>query len=86
METNLYLQSNKSDKGVINSSKPVKTKHIDLMLLQDDSTIFLPQRIRLHLRHRNGNQSVACGQRGTETREVIFSLAGNLISWQSMGV
>ena len=37
---------------------------IDLMLLQDGDTVLLQQRIRLHLRHHDGNQAVTCGQRG----------------------
>ena len=55
VETNLSLQSNKSDKGAINSLKALKNMHIDLTLLQDGDTILLPQRIRLHLRHHDGN-------------------------------
>ena len=66
METNLSLQSNKSDKGAI--LKILKNTHIDLMLLQDGDTILLPQRFRLHLRHHDGNQAATCGQRGTGTR------------------
>ena len=68
VETNLSLQSNKSDKGAINSLKALKNTHIDLMLLQDlqdRDTILLPQRIRFHLRHHDGNQASICGQRGT---------------------
>ena len=41
---------------------------IDLMLLQDDDAILLPQRIRLHLRHHDCNQPATCGQRGTGIR------------------
>ena len=41
---------------------------IDLKLLQDGDTILLPQRIRLHLRHHDGNQAATCGQRGTGIR------------------
>ena len=79
---------------------------IDLMLLQDGDTFLLPQRIRLHLRHHDGNQAATCGQRGTGSRGNLhlgvnffffskkkkkpfqmsdFSLAGDLISWQSVG-
>ena len=67
VETNLPLQSNKSDKGAINSLKALKNMHIDMMLLQVGDTIRLPQRIRLHLRHHDGNQAATCGQRGTGT-------------------
>ena len=63
METNLSLQSNKSDKGAINSLKALKNAVNDLKLLQDDDTTFPPQRIRLHLRHHDGNQAATCGQR-----------------------
>ena len=49
--------------------KAMKNTKIDLMLLQDGDTILLPQRIRLHLRHHDGNQAAACGQCGTGTRE-----------------
>ena len=92
------LQSNRSDKGAINSSKVLKNTHIDLMLLQDGDTIFLPQRIRLHLRHHDGNQAVTFGQHGTGTHGTLhhgvnsdyfivpderFSLAGNAICQQS---
>ena len=65
---NLFLQSNKSDKGAINSLKALKNTIVDLKLLQDGDTILLPQRIRLHLRHHDGNQAATCGQRGTGTR------------------
>ena len=41
---------------------------IDSKLLQDGVTILLPQRIRLHLRHHDGNQAATCGQCGTGTR------------------
>ena len=68
VETNLSLQSKKSDKGGINSLNAMKNTHIDFMLLQDGDTILLPQRIRLHLRHHDGNQAATCGQRGTGTR------------------
>ena len=68
VETILSLQGNKSDKGAINSWKALKNMHIDLMLLQDGDTILLPQRTRLHLRHRlHGNQAATCGQRGSGT-------------------
>ena len=68
------------------------------MLLQDGDIILLPQRIRLHLRHHDGNQAATCGQCGNGTRGNLypgensdflsfqmsdFSLAGNLISWQA---
>ena len=64
-------QSNKSDKGATNSLKALKNMHIDLMLLQDGGTIVLPQRIRLHLRHHDGNQAATCGQRGTGIRGTL---------------
>ena len=65
----LYLQSNKSDKGVIKQLEGhEENTHIDLMHLKDGDTILLPQRIRLHLRHHDGNQAATCGQRGTGTR------------------
>ena len=38
------------------------------MLLQDGDTVLLPQRMRLHLRHHDGNQAATCGQRGTGIR------------------
>ena len=57
-----------SDKGAINSLKALKNMHIDLMLLQDGDTILLPQHIRLHLRHHDGNQAATCGRRGTGIR------------------
>ena len=60
VETHLSLQSNESDKGAINSLKALKNMHIDLMLQHD-------LRIRLHLRHHDGNQTATCGQRGTGT-------------------
>ena len=44
MDTNLSLQSNKSDKGLINSLKALRNTIIDLKLLQDGDTILLPQR------------------------------------------
>ena len=68
VETNLSLQSNKSDKSAINSLKALKNVHIDLMLLQGGDTILLPQHIRLHLRHHDGNPAATCGQRGTGIR------------------
>ena len=68
METNLSLQSNKSDRGAISSLKAMKNTIIDLMLLHDGDAILLPQRIRLHLRHHDGNQAATCGQRGTGIR------------------
>ena len=58
---------NKSDKGAINGLKALKNVHIDFMLLQDGDTILLPQRIRPHLRHHDGNQAATCSQRGTGT-------------------
>ena len=61
VETNLSLQSNKSDKGAFDILKA-------LNLLQNGDTILLPQRIRLHLRHHDGNQAATCGQRGTGIR------------------
>ena len=67
VETNLSLQSNKSDKGATNSTEALKNTHIDVMRLQDGDTILLPRRIRLHLRHHDGNQAASCGQRGTGT-------------------
>ena len=66
VETNLSLQSNKSDKGLIDSLKAMKNTHIDLMLPQDGDTIPLPQRI--HLRHHDGNQAATCGQLGAGIR------------------
>ena len=62
------LQSTKSDKGAINSLKDLMNTDIDLNLQQDGDTILLPQRIRLHLRHRDGNQTATCGQHGTGIR------------------
>ena len=41
---------------------------IDLKFPQNGDTIFLPQRIRLHLRHHDGNQAATCGQFGTGIR------------------
>ena len=41
---------------------------IDLKLPQDGNTILLPQRIRLHLRHQDGNQAAIGGQRRTVIR------------------
>ena len=67
VETNLSFQSNTSDKSAINNLNALKNMHIDLLLLQDGETIRLPQRIRLHLRHHDGNQAATCGQRGTGT-------------------
>ena len=67
-ETNRSLQSNKSDKGAINSLKALMNTINDLKLVQDGDTILLPQRIRLHLRHHDGNQAATCGQRGTGIR------------------
>ena len=49
VETNLSLQCNKSDKGLINSLKALMMTIIDLKLLQAGDTVRLPQRI--HLRH-----------------------------------
>ena len=68
VETILSIQSNKSDKGVINTLKALENMHIDLKLLQDGDTILLPQRIRLHLRHHDGNQAANCGQLGAGIR------------------
>ena len=48
--------------------KGLENTHIDFMLLQDGDTLRLPQRIRLHLRHHNGNPEATRGQRGTGTR------------------
>ena len=45
---NLSLQSNKSDKGEIDSLKALKHMH---------------QRIRLHLPHQDGNRAATCDQR-----------------------
>ena len=66
-ESNRSLQSNKFDKGVINNLKASDTI-IDLKHPQDRNTILLPQRIRLQLRHHDGNQGGTCGQRGTGIR------------------
>ena len=49
-----------SDKGAINSLKTLKNSIIYWKLPQDGDTIFLPQRIRLHLRHHDGNQAATC--------------------------
>ena len=68
METNLSLQSNKSDKSAINSMKALRNTIIDMKLPQDGDTVLLPQRILLHLRHHDGNQAATCGQRGTGIR------------------
>ena len=68
VETNLLFQSNKSDKGVVNSLKALNAI-IDLMLLQDGDTILLPQRIRLH---HDGNHASICGQRGTGVNSDFF--------------
>ena len=68
VERNLSLQSNKSDKGAINSFKALTNTIIDLKLLQDGDTILLLQRFRLHLRHHDGNQAATCGQRGAGIR------------------
>ena len=57
VETNLSLQSNKSDRGANNSLKAMKNTIIELNLRQGGDTILLPQRIRLHLRHHDGNQA-----------------------------
>ena len=70
-ETNLFLQSNKSDKDAINTFKDLKNTTIDLMLVQDGGTIFLPQRSHLNLRHHDGNQAATCGQRGAGTRGIL---------------
>ena len=70
VETNLSLQSNKSDKGLINNLKALRNTIIGLMLLQDGDTILLPQRI--HLRHHDGNQAASCGQLGTGTRGSLY--------------
>ena len=67
VETNLSFQSNKSDKGAINSVKALMNTIIDMKLLQDGDTILLPQRI--HLRHHEGNQAATCGQLGAGNRE-----------------
>ena len=100
VETNLSLQSNKSDQGAINSLKALKNMHIDLKLLQDGDTILLPRRIHLH--HHDGNRAATCGQREPGFRGNLhdglssdfsnrprmndfISLAGNSISWQSTG-
>ena len=66
METNLSLQSNKSDNGLINSLKALRKTSIDMKLLQDGDTIFLPQRI--YLRHHDGHQAATCGQLGAGIR------------------
>ena len=52
METNLSLQSNKSDKGAINNLMALKNMQIDSMLLQDGDTILLPQRITMATKQR----------------------------------
>ena len=96
-ETNLSLRSNKSDRGLINSLEVLVTI-IDLQHLQDGDAIFLPQHI--HLRHHNGKQAATCGQLGAgvcgnlrpgvnsdfsfNCSCDVISLAGRLISWQSM--
>ena len=101
VETNLSLQSNKSDKGLINNLKALRNTIIGLMSIQDGDTILLPQRI--HLRHHDGNQAATCGQLGTGTRgslypgvnsdffivpdeSFVFRLPVNLNYWQSTGV
>ena len=66
VETNISLQSNKSDKGAINSLKALMNTIIDLKLPQDGDTILLPRRI--HLRHHDGNQAANCGQLGLGVR------------------
>ena len=66
VETNQFLQSNKSDKGLINSLKALRNAFFDLKLLHDGDTILLPQRI--HLRHHDGNQAAICGQLGAGIR------------------
>ena len=68
VETNLPIQSNKSDKSAINNLNALKNMHIDLMLPRDGDTVLLPQRIRLHLRHHDGNQAATCSQRETGIR------------------
>ena len=99
VETNLSLQSNKSDKGLVNSLKAWKNTIIDLKLPQDGDTVLLPRRI--HLRHHDDNQAATCGHHGAgihgnhhprlksdfffNCASDVFSLAGNLISWQSTG-
>ena len=99
VETNLSVQSCKSDKGAINSLKALKNMHIALMLPQDGDTILLPHCIRLHVRHHDGSQAAIwstwnwdpwnfhCGVHSVFYRSicVFFSLARNLISWQSTG-
>ena len=72
-ETNLSLQSNKSDRGLINSLEVLVTT-IDLKHLQDGDAILLPKHI--HLRHHDGKQAATCGQRGTGIRGNLH-LGGN---------
>ena len=64
-------EQNKSDKGAITSLKALTNMHIDLMLQQDGDTIVLPQRIRLRLRHHDGNQAATCGRRGTTVFQTV---------------
>ena len=66
VETNLSLQSNMSDKGLINSLTAVRNTIVDWKLPQDGGTILLPRRI--HLRHQDGNQAATCSQLGTGVR------------------
>ena len=63
-----WKQTSPRDKGSNSSLKVMKSTYIDLMLLQDGDTILLPQPIRLHLRHHDGNQAETCGLLGTGTR------------------
>ena len=46
------------------------------MLLQDGDTILLPQRIRLHLRHHDGNQAASCGNLHPGVNSVFSIVAG----------
>ena len=65
VETNLSLQK-KSDKGLTDNLKASGTTIVDLVLLDDDHNILLPQ--RTHLRHHDGNQAAICGRFGAGNR------------------
>ena len=66
VEINLSLQSNQSDKSLINNLKALRKTIIDLKLLHNGDTILLPQRI--HLRHHGDNHAATCGQLGAGIR------------------
>ena len=67
VEINLSLQSNQSDKSLINNLKALRKTIIDLkLLLHNGDTILLPQRI--HLRNHDDNQAATCGQLGARIR------------------